>query len=822
MTSTATSRSLLLTATALAAAFLAAWLLLGGPGGPVAGWTGLDLHYLALPIALGCGLMLLNRFLLLARRMTKGRDAAARSTLVGEGQTGGRRLLASVLFVLTRLPLDLGAMVLVLGVLSLVSNLPATISELPDGPDLAFLTPYLEPFGSLAVWGVFLLLPFVLVRAAGEAHPATLTLWKFPIVRLLAFSVAYLLLADRGILQVAFDVQGSTVLLWLGLALGLSYGASTLRNVLASAQPDRGIRAFRAALIVMEGAWIAALIGAVAALPSSMEPAIAARAPEGLEAYLSLLRTLTPVAAAVFLPFLLIRAIGVFVPVVDRAVGFPTAHLLLFLIAYTAFSQSGVVATALEFNPAQLMVVLTQALLISYAAIVMRNVARIGVPGRYGRIAVNALALASPVVQSAALALAVLVALNHLPVVNALMLDHSVTEDAGIKIFPVFGSLFEARYLIAALCFVSVIATSLPRSQTDNVLGRYSSMLVAALYGAIAFLAWATGTSMSNLGHGLVLGGALAGVGMYLLALSHLAVYVQNSSIRAVADIAGWLAESRTRALVLGMNVAFYILLLRPVLYEYLWLAPLFEYAALLVLMLVVLMRVVEHLRAVERAAGSETPVWTDWSHHRQTLESRPDRRMEVTAELRQAFVDRGEWKLLWTYLMGLLHRSEASIESIREVCRPLRNSASSSTIWSLLRMRKWARAGRAEALEESLRKLEQSLESPTRPPGHVGEDQLREAAHAYVESGTDLDWLAVALITAHCQRGESVGQAVDWWFHLLEAPDAPPRRFRSRGRRSLDATADGGQRRRLVEDAISQLPGEAMPRDRVTVGGPA
>ena len=36
MTSAATSRSLLITATVLAAVLLAAWLLLGGPGGPVA------------------------------------------------------------------------------------------------------------------------------------------------------------------------------------------------------------------------------------------------------------------------------------------------------------------------------------------------------------------------------------------------------------------------------------------------------------------------------------------------------------------------------------------------------------------------------------------------------------------------------------------------------------------------------------------------------------------------------------------------------------------------------------------------------------------
>lgn len=821
MTSTVTNRSLLLMASGLAAVLLAAWLLLGGPGGPVAAWTGLDLHYLALPIALGCGLMLLNRLLLLARQTVAGRGADAWLSETSDKDTPWRRL-ASAPFVLTRLPLDLGMMVLVLGVLSLVPELAATISERPGGPDLTSLTVYLQSFGSLASLGVLLLLPFVLVRAAAEARPNVLTLLKFPLVRLIALGVAYVILTDRGILQVAFDAQGSTVLLWLGLALGLSYGASTLRNVLGAARPQRDLRRYRAALIVTEGAWVAALILAVAALPSAVEPALAGRASVEIESYLSLLRTLTLVAAAVFLPFLLIRAIGVFVPVIDRVVGFPTIHLFLYLIVYVALSQSGVVATALEFNPAQLMAVLTQALLISYAATVMRRVAGIGVPGRYGRVAVKALALASPVAQSAAWTLAVLVVLNHLPVINALLLDHSVTEQTGIKVLPVFGSLFDGRYIIAALCFVSVTVISLPRPQTDEILGRYSSMLAAVMYGAVAFLAWATGTSMSNLGHGLVLGGALAGAGLYLLALSHLAAYVKDSSNRAVADVAGWLAASRLRALVLGMNIAFYVLLLRPVLYEYLWLAPLYEYAALLVLMLVVLTRVVDHLRAVESATGSAAPAWTDWSHHRQALDSKPDRRMELTAGLRQAFVYRGEWKPLWTYLMGLLYRSEASAESIREVCRPLRNSASQSTIWNLLGVRKWERAGRAEALEESLKKLELALASLSPPLSLIGEDQLREAARAYLEDGTEVDALAVALITAHCQRGEDVTQAVDKWFHLLEVPDAPPRWFWSPGRRSPAATTDGGQRLRLVEDAISQMSAGAFPSDRVTVGSPA
>ena len=160
-------------------------------------------------------------------------------------------------------------MVLVLGLLSSLSLLAIALDGRPGGPDLTSLVPYLEPFGSLAVWGIILLLPFVCVRAAAEAWPAIHEVFKFPRARLIAFGAAHLLLTNGGILAVAFDVEGSSVLLWLGLALVLSYGASTLRNVLKVVRPGGDLRRYRTALVIMEGAWVAALLIAVAALPFS-------------------------------------------------------------------------------------------------------------------------------------------------------------------------------------------------------------------------------------------------------------------------------------------------------------------------------------------------------------------------------------------------------------------------------------------------------------------------------------------------------------------------------------------------------------------------
>ena len=817
MTDADTYRRLPLNISLLCTVLLAAWMLLAGPDGRLAGWTGLDFHFLVFPITLGGGLLLLNRLLLWAGRTSPVRRITRRSTPTGNEESVRQRLLAAAPFVVTRLPLDLGGMALALGLLSSVSLLPAAIPERPTS-----LNAYLESFNSLAVIGVFLLLPFVFVRAAAEARPSILEIVNFPRAGLIAFGAAYALLADGGVLSVAFDLQGSKALLGLGLALGISYGASLLRSFLSIARPERYLLVYRIALLVAEGAWITALLSAVAALPSAVEPALAGRYPEDLDAYLTILRSLYPLAAALLLPFALLRAVGVFLPVVGRVLGFPTTHLVLLSIVYIMFSGSGVLTTAFEVNLAQAMAVLTQALALSYAASVLRNIAGLEVPGRYGRLAAKVSGLAGSLARSAAWTLAIWVGFNHLPVASAALLDHSLTRSLGQDFLPHFGNLFDIRYTVAGLCFVTALAFNLPKAQVRDVPERYSFLLAALIFSAAGYLAWATGSGLSSLGHGFVLGGAVAAAGMYSLALSHLAAYAATSSNRILADLVGWLAASKLRVFLLGMSVAFYGLLLRPALYEFLWLAALYEYAALLLLMLMVLMRVLNYMRVTYNATGPATPAWTDWSHHRQALEAKPDRRAEHTAALRRRFVNHGEWNPLWAYLMGLLYQSEASLDSMREVCRPLRNGAVTSSVWNVRGRRKRNRARRTAALEESLKSVEQALASPAAPLGAIHEDALRKAAVPYVESGTGRDALALALITAHCQRGDDVRQAVDRWFHLLDAPDPSPGWFSLPRLRSNAGQMDRGRRLHLVEGAISQLFVDATSRDRVTLGSPA
>lgn len=815
MTGIAPSRRLPLTVWLLGAGILAVPLLLWGADSPVSRWTGLDFHYLVRPLTLCGSLLLLSRLVLwvsgtnLALRLAAGQLMPA-----GKGETANRRRLAAVLPLVPRLLADSGWTVLVLGLLATISRLPATISGHPVDPGLASLDPYFRIFDSLALWGVLFAVPFVIVRAIAEIRPVVGEIIKPPWSRLGILGAAYVLLADGGVFSLAFGLHGSRVLLGLGLVLGLSYGASILRNVANVTSPRRflSMSQSRAVLLLTEGAWIAVLLGTVTALPSALEPALLDHYeadPESLAAYLEILHSLTFWAVVVLLPFAAARAAGVFWPIADRILGFPIARLVLLVIVYVTFSDRGVLSTAFEVDASQLMVVLSLALALSYAASVLRNIASIQIPGRSEALIARVPGLVVPLAVAAAPAMAVWVGLNHLPVASAVLLDHSVTKRFGETYLPHFGNLFDVRYTVAGLCFVAGLALSLPRTLEGRASLRYQPLVAAVSYSAVGSLTWAATSSLSALGHGYVLGGAVAAAGMFSLALTKLAGYATASSSRVLSDIANWLVASKVRGFVLGAAVSFYGLLLRPVLYETLWFAALYEYVALLVLMLLILIHVMNRLRLDANTLEAVQPVWTDWSHHQQILEIKADPRSELTSTLRQRFVDYGDWRPLWTYLMGLLYRSEASLDSMRAVCRPLRNRTIDSPVWRILGRSTRKRSKRMSALEESLNIVEQVLAFPTTPFQTIPEDALREAAGPFIESGDDPETLAITLIAAHCQRGDDLEQSVAQWFKLLDPPKLSSGWLNPPWVQSAARSRDRRRRFYLVDSAIAHLFGD-------------
>ena len=792
---------------------LAALVLIGGADAPLSRLVRLDLGFLALPVTLCGALLALGRLALSLR----GTEFAARVALRLRTPAPAPRVLRleEALPALHRVLTDLGWTALGLGLLSSVPALPGLVSGHPWAPDIAHLAHYLGAFGSLALWGALVLAPFIAARAVATVRPDAGAIAGFPRAQLAAFGGAYVLLAPGGALPAAFGLDGLWPLLAFSLAVALSCAAAALRGAMAIR--PRLCRARYAT----EAGWPLALWAGAVLLARAAERASAGPSEAGPGAldpsYLEVLYSLSVAQQlAVLLPFALIHAGRVLRPAVARIVAVPSGYLAFLAAAYVVFSGTGVVATAFAVDVSGMLAALIGAAGLVYAASALRNLAEVEPRWRYARLAIQACRPLGALAAAAAVALVAGAALVHLPAASVVFLERPQTRDLWEGLLPLVAGLYEARYPIAWLSFGVAAMFFFARGMDGPIATRYRALLSAVSHAVVGCLVWLIASDLSGFGHGFPLAGAIAAAGMYSLALGRLASYAAPSSNPTVADIAGWLAASRVRAFTLGAAAACYVLLLRPVVYDAVGLAALYEYVALLALLLAVLMSVVNRLRAVAVANRTAEAGWTGWQHHRQAVDERADPRAALTGALRRRYLDRGDWRPLWVYLVALLYRSETSPDVMAAVCRALRRGAFTPLAWTVLGRGRRLSA-RTAALEDALDAAGRALAEPARHLARVNEDDVRRLGALYVEDGTDPEPLAVALIVAHCQRGADPREAVDRWSSLLDAPApipgwlAPPWSRPSTGPRTAQ------ERRDLVDGAIASLfvalPQPSMPQ---------
>ena len=804
-------RRLVLRAALLVAVTLAAIVVLGDAGSPLSRWTRLDLGFLTVPAVL-CGVLLsFSSIVLLLRSTNLAEHIVWQRLRDGEGPVRVLRL-ADVLPVTQRMLADMGWAVLGLGLLSSVPELPGVISAHPWAPNVTSMGPYLGGFAPLAKWGIVLLAPFIAARAFAEVRPTAGAVVGFPRARLAAFGAAYILLTDSGALNVAFALDGSWVLLLVGLALSFSYLAELIQRAIAFS-PPRHVPRLRTARYVFEGVWGIALFGALASLRSAAESAstdLDGASAGSLDAsYLAALYSVTGLqAAAVISSFALIHLAGVVWPTAARILRVPIGHLVSLVFIYTLFSDDGALPVAFEIDVPEIFTALTAAIALSYAATILRNFAKHEVGERYALWTRHGSRVLSSLALAAAGALVIGAGLSHLPVASAGLLDRPEARGFGERSIRLLGELFDSRDLLVWLTFAIVLALCLPWALRGRAPLRYRPVILAVSYCAVGCLAWIAASGLSALGHGFALGGAIVATGMFSLALTQSARYATASPNPALADIANWLVASPARSIAFGAALAFYVLLLRPVVYEVLWFAALYEYIALLALLVVVLMNVMARLRFVANTPAAE-PVWTNWYHHRQAIESKPDPRSELADGLRRRFVDHGDWKPLLAYLLDLLYRSDAPLVSMQAVCRSLRRSVVTRSAWSILG-RRGRRLKRIAAFDHSLETAAWALASPIPPLSRLGEEELWKEAAEFVSRGTDPEALAVALIVAHCQRGDDLDNAIDRWFPLVDAPDPIPEWLTSPWSQSAARLRAETHRLSLVQGALASLFGDA------------
>ena len=226
----------------VAEVFLSALLMVGavtllGTDRPLHAWSGLDFHYLSLPLVLVGALLFLGRTAQLLRTTSLGASAVRRVSIAGSER------VVDLLPLADRLLTDAAKIAMVWGLLASVSQFPDTVAGHPNGLDVASLARYLLAFDSIAVWSVFLLAPFALARAASTIWPTAAAIIGFPFQLLAWLAALFVVFSGNGILSNSYGIDGARTLAVLALSILLLYCNSVVRNAGSAELPHKAARA---------------------------------------------------------------------------------------------------------------------------------------------------------------------------------------------------------------------------------------------------------------------------------------------------------------------------------------------------------------------------------------------------------------------------------------------------------------------------------------------------------------------------------------------------------------------------------------------------
>ena len=812
---TSTEVRLALVALVAAAAAVAVFPLLAAEG-----WlfrrASLDFHFLSPWIAGACVLFVAGRLSALFQEMLLRRLVELDPGAGEPGNAEARRAISR------RLKLAEAAQavaegsaltVVAAGLIAAVTRLPEAVRAVPFGETLARMDSYLAVFGSLLPWAVVVLALFVAGRTASRAWPEYRGAWSFPWRRLVLLAFLYLLLADDGWLHQATGISLGSLLWVLALAVALSYLTGVVRRLESVSTAPRLSRPARWLIPVFSCAEVALILAVMLVLPGLTEGLPQERYGEALESigpYLPVLDSLARWSLVLLPPFIVVRAVAAFRPAVGEILGFPIGRIILFFLGWAAFSDIGLLSVAFGLELAHLSRIVGAALLLSYVVTVLRRVAGLGLPEKVAGPLNNALPLLSALVAAGVTAMVVWEILGALPSITAPLLDNRATSEFGDVYFPILANLYETRTMLTAFVFAFVLTLGLPNPLWAPARWRLRPMLACAGFAAAGCLGWIASVQLSGLGHGYTLVGAIVGTGLLVLGLSQLAAYLIDFEDPAVSGTAGWLRNSPQRAFWIGAAIAAYGMLLRPLIYETLWFAEVYEWLVILALALLAMLKIRSGLKSFVATSEAVAPTWNRWNRHRQVFEDRPDPRQELVSRWRQRFVERGEWAGLWTYFTGLLYRNNWSPESVQTVVRPLRDSVAVSR-------GKQPRSGggrsgqgrREAALALALRRVEYILAASQAFPAGTEEPDVEQAAERYIATGEGPERMAARLIDSYCRQGAGLERAISLWFPLVDVVDRAPRWFDPPWVRERKERAGRERRRKLVNGAMQHLAGE-------------
>ena len=651
-----------------------------------------------------------------------------------------------------------------------------------------------------------------------------------PYIRNVAVIAGAILLFDRAgplFRQTGLDLQylvwplvASAALGLLGIAVSRFGEQQVLGRILTSLALSETARDRLSASLqrlrrtLVDSAWFILLMGALLAIPripdtvSGYENVDADR----LRAYLQVFGNLAIWAAWFVIPFIAARAVAGLTPAFDRIIGFPTVRLASLGAAYLLLASDGVLSTAFGFDGSAILPVAAAAQGLFYLAAMLGRVGAtsgswkttnaVYSPALVGGI--RAIAVLCMSLACAGLAWAIL---DTLPSVNAVLLDNRGTSGFGETRAFYLSQLFDSSKLIAGLVLVLGVTLGAPGALRSADLGRYAPLADSIGYASAGCLIWLIGADLSPVGHAHPLIAAIAASGFFSLSLARLAGYATTLPNSTLSSFAEWLSGSTSRGFFLGAGIAFYGLFLRPVLYDSLWFAQIFEWLAVVAVALVSLGQLRNRVNKKVESAMTRPAVWAGWARHEQSIEAKPDRQVEAILSRHRRFIDAGDWRPIWAYLLELMLRNEAPLEAVQTAFGPLRLVSLESA-----NRRLWTRRpgrikeSREVVLGATLRKVEAILSLDSTPLGEIDEDDLRRTGEPFVRGGAAPDPLVATAVAAYWQRGASLSKALQLWFPLMAFQDASPSWTDTRATRRGLELENLERRKRLVDGAISHL----------------
>ena len=555
-----------------------------------------------------------------------------------------------------------------------------------------------------------------------------------------------------------------------------------------------------------DASWLALLLGALVAFA-------------GTRAEPRIYYTFIAGAGTVLVFMAAVRTASIPFPAVGTIFRFPWFRLLALGIILLLLQQGW--AATYGFNSSLLLPALAAAMGASYLGSALRNINEVSVPWTNPEtlrwmVAAECVALVAALATAASGAFIAWAVLGSLPNVSAAALDRWPDLQLGGWLPLYFGQLFEAKYLVAGLFLALGFARKLPSAEEGIAGAAYRPLLKAGAYGLAGYAAWLVAAKLAPLGHGYTLLGAAIAGGLFAAASALVVRGLVPNPGGALTNVARWLSQSTTRAFFLGMSLVLYGLLLRPLLYEALWFAPIYEWLVVLAFAFVPLSRVWKGVRAEIVPAAAPPAAWPNWSRHYQVSEERPDPRMVGLLALQQNFINTGDSGRVWCYLLGLLLRNGPPMESIPDVFAPMRRCYVESAAPRLWRRNEEATRERREAaLADTMIRAEAVLSLPPAPMETVDEARLRETGAPFLNQGYGPERLAVTLTAAYWQQGADLDSAAALWFPLMTLVDDPAsgsgigaylrwaiRRIFRRGALRWDRE----RRQRIIDGVVSHL----------------